>query len=248
MAQDPTKLWFVTGGNAKLPKFITTLSLPAGYTCPGAKLCKSRADINDGHITDGPDTQFRCFAASAEAAFRSSRELRWHNRELLAQAKTRERMAQLILAGIPRRASVIRVHDSGDFFNQDYFDAWLDVARERQDVLFYAYTKSLNFWVVRLEEIPENMVLTASYGGNFDDLIVKHELRHSVVVFHPDEATQKGLRIDHDDRLAYTRGVDSFALLLHGTQPKDSDASVAIKRLKTENIKYAYGTGPQAVT
>ena len=50
-----------------------------------------------------------------------------------------------------------------------------------------------------------------------------------------------GLEIDHDETHAIGPG-PSFALLIHGTQPKGSKAAAAIKRLKTEGIEYAYSS------
>lgn len=227
-------------GNAKLERRIKTFSLPAGYSCPGANLCKSRVDVTTRRIIDGPKCEHRCFAATLEVAFKPSFDAHWHNMELLKQCRTQERMTQLLLDSVKPKAEMIRVHASGDFFNQIYFDAWMAFAVERPDTVCYAYTKSLPFWVNRLDGIPENFVLTASYGGVHDNLIEKFELRHAVVVFHPEEAKKRGLEIDHDDSHAYTRGVDSFALLLHGVQPVNSPAAAALKRMRAENITYSY--------
>ena len=76
--------------NAKLKKMLKKLSLklktftlPAGHTCPGANECLSRADRITGKIKDGPNTLFRCFAASAEAVYPSLRKMVWHNFELI---------------------------------------------------------------------------------------------------------------------------------------------------------------------
>src|SRR4029077_12086494 len=111
-------------GNAKLDKQIATFSLPAGYTCPGASACLARANRITGKVTDGPLAQFRCFAASAEAAYSNVRESRWHNFDLL-KGKTREQMRALILASLPD-TTIIRIHVSGDYFNEAYFGAWID--------------------------------------------------------------------------------------------------------------------------
>ena len=56
-------------GNAKLTKEIRTFSLPAGYTCPGALNCLTMADRETGKMTHGPQQQFVCFAAQAEAVW-----------------------------------------------------------------------------------------------------------------------------------------------------------------------------------
>src|SRR4051812_39336424 len=69
-------------GNAKLDDGIHTFSLPAGHFCPFADKCLSKADRETGRITDGPDTEFRCFSASNEVRG-SVRAARWHNADLL---------------------------------------------------------------------------------------------------------------------------------------------------------------------
>jgi hypothetical protein len=59
------------------------------------------------------------------------------------------------------------------------------------------------------------------------------------VVFHPDEAAALGLEIDHDETHALY-GKSNFALLIHGTQPKGTNAASAIKTLKADNIDFTY--------
>lgn len=217
-------------GNAKLDHKIFTFSLPAGYSCPGANECLSRAGRESGEIKDGLTTKFRCFAASSEAMYPAVREQRWHNFDML-KGKTTEEMVALIEASLPLKATIIRVHVSGDFFNEQYFDAWMEVARRNRLRTFYAYTKSLHLWVGKIGSIPPNFKLNASRGGIHDWMIETYGLKSAEVVFHPDEAKAKGLEIDHDDSHAYT-GDKSFALLLHGTQPKGSVASKALSVLR----------------
>ena len=130
---------------------------------------------------------------------------------------------------------MVRIHVSGDFYSQSYFDAWCKVARARPDMTFYAYTKSLRFWVARLDEIPPNLILTASAGGRYDALILEHGLRYARVVFSEDEAVKAGLELDHDDSHAQKHG-PNFALLLHGTQPAGSEASKALVQLRRKGF------------
>ena len=217
-------------GNAKLGNNIFTFSLPAGYACPGAKDCLSRAGRHGSGIQDGLDTKFRCFAASDEVQYKNVRKQRWYNFDLL-KGKTTEQMTQLIEASLPKNASLIRVHVSGDFFNESYFDAWMEVARKNPLRTFYAYTKSLHLWVSKLGEIPKNFALNASRGGIHDWLIDAHNLKSAEVVFSHEEAKTKGLEIDHDDSHAYKSG-KSFGLLIHGVQPAGSYASKALSALR----------------
>lgn len=217
-------------GNAKLSSEIAIFSLPAGWTCPGADKCLARANRETGKITDGPNQQYRCYAASEEAIFPNVRKNRWNNFELL-KGKTRGEMISLINSSLPVHKT-IRIHSSGDFFSQDYFDAWLAVAKLNPKKRFYAYTKSLTFWEKRKREMPKNFILNASFGGKFDSLINKLKLKYAEVVFSIKEAKDKKLKIDYDDSLARSKSGKSFGLLLHGCQKTKSFAAKSLSNLK----------------
>jgi len=252
-------------GNAKLDKLesvvggkVYTFSLLSGFTCPYAKDCLSKAIRIGGKstIVDGPDTKFRCFSASEEAMYPNVYNSRNDN---LLQLQSSTNMTETIGESIPADAKCIRVHVGGDFFNSTYFNAWMNVARMYSNKLFYAYTKSLPFWIMGRDKgiIPDNFVLTASYGGYNDSMIAEHNLRHVVVI--ADDVTCKaiinsgnydivpvgqfkGYEIDHDDSHAALPSLreDSFALLIHGTQPKGTDAAKAKSTLKGVG---SYGKG-----
>lgn len=237
--------------NNKLDDIIT-FSMPAGHSCPFAKDCRSCTTLktarstntsNVNHkfsgfgIQDGPDTQFRCFTAIDEVLRPGVRAARWHNFLTLLHILTKGKLAtiELIERSLPvaNLGKPTRVHISGDFFTQKYFDAWMDVARRNPERLFYAYTKALPLWVKRLGTIPKNFKLTASYGGTHDHLIKEHGLKFAKVVKSVQEAKMSGLPIDHDDSHAYA-GDKSFALLVHGQQPAGTiwaQAWTALKKL-----------------
>ena len=217
---------------------IHTFSLPSGYSCPAANECLSKADRVTGKITDGVDMEFRCFSATDEARSPNARNARWHNFELLRRESTAT-MVERIQQSLPKAAQIVRIHVAGDFFNQKYFDAWCIVAGNNPDILFYAYTKSLNYWKASLSNVPANLNLTASTGGKYDSIIDELGLKYSTVVYHPEEADKLGLEIDHDDSHAMY-GTKPFALLLHGTQPAKSIAAVAKQRMTAEGIKFSY--------
>jgi hypothetical protein len=231
-------------GNAKLASDVRTFSLPAGWSCPSALACLAKAERQGGGVSDGGDASFRCFAASEEARYPSVRRARWWNLDALPRAGTREGMAALILDSLPGGDALVRVHPSGDFFSQDYFDAWCDVARARPGTTFYAYTKSLPYWVARIGSVPPNLVLTASVGGRHDALIAARGLRSATVVFSDHEAAALGLELDHDDSHAMTPG-PSFALLIHGVQPKGTAAARALRALRAQG-DYGYGKAADA--
>src|SRR6202011_5397498 len=180
-----TKLRFGRG-NAKLAGDIYTFSLPAGHACPGALRCMAKADRETGKLQDGPSQSFRCFAAGDESRFPNVRRLRWDNFDLL-KGKTREGMATLILDSLPLDAKLVRLHVSGDFFSDNYFLAWMDVAKARPEMLFYTYTKSLLIWLRQRSSVPANFKLTASEGGKHDNLIKSEALKSAKVVFSIEE-------------------------------------------------------------
>jgi hypothetical protein len=136
-------------------------------------------------------------------------------------------MTKLILQSIPEDAKIIRIHVSGDFFSQAYFDAWVSVAVAEPYKIFYAYTKSLPYWEKRIGKLPANFRLTASFGGRRDDLIHELNLKSATVVLRQDDADNMGLDVDHDDTHAQDNAVPSFALLIHGAQKTGSDQSKA---------------------
>ena len=205
---------------------VYSMSIPSGRaeTCPFADKCKAYVGT-DGKIVSRDDyVEYRCYSASSEARFPAQLKSRDYNFDLLKDCNNDvHELVNLISASIPIEAQIIRIHVGGDFYSQPYFDAWLHVATLNPKLQFYAYTKSLPFWVNRLESIKlgkfPNMELIASRGGTKDKLINVYGLRDSIVVHTEQEAIDKGLEIDTTDYIAcYGKG--SFALLNHGTQPK----------------------------
>lgn len=222
-------------GNQKLPFYITTFSLPAAWSCPQAFHCQTFANPVTGKLIDGKNQIFRCYAASQENYLKTVRKARWHNFKLLKACNSTQEIVNLIENSLPE-SIVVRCHPSGDFFSQNYFDAWLQVAKNHPFVTFYAYTKSLDFWLKRAKEIPKNFKFNASLGGKLDNLAIKHKLKTVKVVYSESEAIKNKLEIDHDDSHAY-RQSKSFALLLHGNGPVGSlQAKIHHSKVKNSQI------------
>jgi hypothetical protein len=215
---------------------VYSLDLLSGWSCPFAKECLSKVHVRDDgsrFIKDGPHTKFRCFSASQEALYPAVYDSRKHNFDLLKAADGMQGKYNLLCDSLPYNLGILRWHVGGGFFNQDYFDAAVAVAETYSDRLFYAYMKSLPYWM-EWATLPDNLVLTASRGGRRDDLIDTHSLREAIVILEEQTAFDRGLEIDHDDSHAANpeQSQQSFALLIHGTQPKGSDAGAAVKKLK----------------
>lgn len=175
-------------------------NLPTGSTCPFALECKVTVDRITGKF-DVKKGQYRCYAASPER-FPAVREHRWKNFEVVKQG---------IKPTIPKDCTAIRIHAAGDFFNQQYFDMWIQLAYDNPSIEMWAYTKSLRYWVNRIQDIPSNLVLTASYGGREDILIEQYNLKH-VKVYSSASAVPPNIPIDNNDDWARKPNIN-FALL-----------------------------------
>ena len=231
---------YFPGEDLTEPMAMVGMSLPAGWSCPHALLCDSKADRVTGKITDAPEVEFRCWAASLEARLPNIRANYWSNFDQLRACHSTAEMVDLLLEPLPTATRICRIHVHGDFYNQLYLDSWLEVCRQRPGTLFYAYTKSLSYWVERLGEIPDNLELNASVGGSQDRLIKQYGLKSAQVVFHPDAAENLGLPIDTDEWYA-ALGHEDFALLINGTQPAGSLAGQALRFLRAHDIHSGYG-------
>lgn len=81
----------------------------------------------------------------------------------------------------------IRIHDAGDFFSEEYLNAWLEIARQVPQVTFYCYTKEVSLFKRVVEpNCPDNFRYLYSMGGLEDHLINLETDRHAEVF--PDEA------------------------------------------------------------
>lgn len=200
---------------------VTSFDLPAGWSCPMADKCLSKADRVTGKITDGRHCEFRCYAASIEAFSPSARKNHWDNFDAI-RGKSAEQVADILDASIPDKIEVMRIHSSGDFFNPEYFQGWILLAERRPEITFFGYTKQLDF--VNADK-PDNFHLVYSYGGRMDDKVTP-DTPIAYVVETVADALDMGLTAVCKDNPAddfdWILEQKSFALTIHGTQPAQS--------------------------
>jgi len=77
-----------------------------------------------------------------------------------------------------KKATHVRVHDSGDFYSIAYLNKWVQIAKNNKSVIFYAYTKSIKFFVNGLK-LPKNLKIIFSEGSKTDNLINVAKDRHA---------------------------------------------------------------------
>lgn len=202
--------------NAKLKKTaskmdgkvrIVSFNLPAIKACPGAGACKAVCYATQGRIAIG----------SAAAV----REQNHHDCQVIIDLLGFEVLAvelkALVQASKPRKGQLwVRIHDSGDFFCQDYASAWARVVEDMPEVRFYAYTKSLHLDLSKLEALP-NMMLVQSVGGKHDSKIDKSKPHSRIFTTHEDRI-RAGYLDGNESDLPAMMGEINIGLVYHGTR------------------------------
>ena len=98
----------------------------------------------------------------------------------------------------------IRLHDSGDFFSEEYALNWFKIMIANPQCTFYAYTKEVELFKYKLsDQIPDNFILIYSFGGKQDHMIDKDIDRNADVYTDYDRMISEGyFDIEDDDKLA----------------------------------------------
>lgn len=174
-------------------------NLPTGHTCPFALECLVKVNRETGKF-ENKSNAYKCYAAAPER-FPAVRNHRWKNYEYVINGNKPK---------LPKDCNAVRIHAAGDFFNQDYFNMWVEIAKENPNIEFWAYTKSLKYWINRINDIPKNLILTASYGGRNDELIDQYKLKHVKVIKNELEAN--GGPIDYNDDIARQPNVNFYLI------------------------------------
>lgn len=144
---------------------IFNFSIPAyktksgKVTCPFAAACVKYCYAKKGNYTRFPIVQ----------------QLMEQKYEISKQTNFNSLMNEEIRK---KKAKYIRIHDSGDFYSIKYLQKWVQIAEYNKEVIFYAYTKSIKFFVDGLL-LPDNMKIIFSEGSKHDQLINVREHRHA---------------------------------------------------------------------
>jgi hypothetical protein len=193
-------------------------------------------------VHKGKDATHDCYAANQEMQYDAVRANRWHNYDLLDEVGKKggyKAQAQLIVDSLNHFfdydgfKEIVRIHESGDFYNGEYLKAWLEVAKMMPKNKFYAYTKSIPLIKKYMNQIDnlDNFILTLSKGGKRDRDLGGVDVKEAIVFDTPEEVLKAGLLVDLDDTLAQEKGGKdkNFALLLHGTQAKGEKSQNKIR-------------------
>ena len=159
--------------NGKQAAIANTFGLPAGknFSCPGAtSVCESV-----------------CYAGKLEKLFKGVKVNLLHNWDLLKDADL-ETMQSLLSEMINDfRADCIkkdapmlfRIHWDGDFFNDEYTQAWKNVILNNTDIQFWVYTRVKSAALI-LKDIPNLSLYFSTDSENVKvgvDLKIKNGVR-----------------------------------------------------------------------
>ena len=137
----------LTMGNHKLGNTIASWTLPAnkevcGRECPG------------------------CYAIKAQymyPAVSPSREQKY------MFSKEKEFKKTIIEAAKVLQPKYIRVHDSGEFYSQEYVDNWAKIAKSFPEQIFYAYTKRMDdFNFKKLKKLDNFILINSLHNGRIN--------------------------------------------------------------------------------
>lgn len=202
--------------NFGIPAFKSETGM---FTCPNAKQCA-----------------VGCYARSGTYRFKASVNA-YENRLKLTQHKD---FNKVIISEVNRLIKkhkdgliLIRVHDSGDFYNQTYQADWYLIAECFKDtprVQFYAYTKMVSQSEKLSQLKPNNFRLIYSYGGKEDSQIDTTKHFHSKVFESIDDLFKSGY-IDgtHDDTIAALGNEVKIGLVYHGVKSYKNTAWQNVK-------------------
>jgi hypothetical protein len=165
-------------------------------TCPGALACRPV-----------------CYAKQGGYRFRNSIAARQHN---LAFSQT-DRFVFDVIADLKRmrKVNTVRIHDSGDFYSQEYFDKWCAIAYALPNIAFYAYTKSLHLNLA--DNIPANLRIVQSLGGKHDKLVNLNR-SHSRIFANHEARVAAGYVDGNIDDSPAIQGLVQIGLVYHGNK------------------------------
>ena len=198
-----------TMGNAKLVKtsgeayrvlgfgIPADMSFDGGNTCPGANACRGVCYAKQGrYIMAGvKNARLHNFNASRSDMF------------VLDATKDLNRLV--------KRYNVVRLHDSGDFYSQEYLNAWKLIADTFPEVIFYAYTKSLHLDIESNK--PANLRIVQSLGGKYDAKI-NMTLPHSRIFSTDADRIAAGYIDGNVSDIPAIEGEINIGLVYHGVR------------------------------
>jgi len=173
-----------------------------------------------------------CYASQGRMAMSQARSARERNLSAIKRLRSTGKIADAILEDLSHKQVVthIRIHDSGDFYNRSYYRAWVQAAKERPDLTFYAYTKSIP--LIEWDSHPRNFRIVQSLGGKRDHE-VDLDRPHSRIFVSHDERRALGYCDGNVDDMPAVLGYKKIGLVYHGTRNLDDVSRVRLSIMES---------------
>lgn len=195
---------------------VYNFGIPAYQSTTGLKTCPMAGKCKIGCYAQSGAYKFSNVAKAFENRLQVTLSTDFIDKmqlELNTKIKTAKRQQKQL---------VIRIHDSGDFYNYKYLDKWLKIIQNNPDVIFYAYTKMVPLFkrYNKNNKIPSNFTVIYSEGGLADAQIMPND-RHSRV-FESIEQLKQANYTDttKDDKQAFLSPTGKIGLVFHGFASK----------------------------
>ena len=156
-----------------------------------------------------------CYASSGNYIFKNV--LLVHSRNLNFVINFPEEFINLAIKEISeKKISILRIHDSGDFFSEDYLNLWIRIIQKFPNVQFYAYSKQVSLFKTKM--LPKNFTVVYSFGGQQDKLIDENKDRFSKV-FQTESILNKlsFQNVSTSDLKASQKRFRKIGLIAHGS-------------------------------
>lgn len=164
-------------------------------TCPGALACRGI-----------------CYAKTGFYIMPNVRKAKEYN----LNASLQDTFVQDAISDLRRmrKVNTVRIHDAGDYYNQEYFNKWCQIAQALPHIIFYSYTKALH---LDMSSKPDNLRITQSLGGKYDKL-VNLGMPHSRIFASEEDRVNAGYVDGNINDTPAIQGLVQIGLTYHGNK------------------------------
>jgi hypothetical protein len=199
---------YLSDGNSKYKDSkvkVLTWGIPAlrsktgVITCPGAGIC--------GKL---------CYAQQGRMAMKNCTQAQ---EKRLKLAESRDFVPEILHELYHRQWDILRIHDVGDFYNEDYLRKWLGIMAFFPEKTFFAYTKNIPLFKKYAGAIPKNFHVVFSLGGKWDSMVNDAKDNHAKIFETLKDAEDSGYEPSPNEfPLSMNGGGVKEALIYHGNK------------------------------
>jgi hypothetical protein len=217
--RDGKDILTLSRGNTKLvsteDKQFLIWNLPAQSTCPFAtEQCKHS-----------------CYAMKAQRMYPSvckSREEQFNDscKDTFVTDMVNTINYYINLKSIKNKEVYFRIHESGDFYNQRYYDNWIQIINNFPNIHFLAYTKSIKYVHESKLERPSNFIIRFSIWDDTkqDQVDLTKEMDLPIFTAFPKDELEEKATNEHYSQCAgscdvckkcYGNSISKIAIAIH---------------------------------